>query len=227
MFVDVEPDPEVPKPRDGFCWCSLTMTCLGPDGRVADEARCGAERRLLRGAVGGRWDRAGSSPGSLPSSSAASRRPPSRPWRRSPPPPPGTPEANKAARPPLPPGPGRRGSRRSRPGDRPRFRRPHAGGPEVRGPTRSATRSTAPASCSRASATPSTTCSPRATAWPPSTPSGPPARGPRRRQAGRGDRHHPLPDRRRQGPRDLDRQRPARALPPARLHDPAAEGGAV
>ncbi len=40
MFVDVEPDPEVPNPRDGFCWCSLTMTCLGPDGRVAEEGRC-------------------------------------------------------------------------------------------------------------------------------------------------------------------------------------------
>jgi len=45
MFVDVEPDPLVPKPRDGFCWCSLTMTCLGPDGRVADERRCGAGER--------------------------------------------------------------------------------------------------------------------------------------------------------------------------------------
>jgi len=44
MFVDVEPDPSVPNPRDGFCWCSLTHTCLGPDGRVADEARCGDGR---------------------------------------------------------------------------------------------------------------------------------------------------------------------------------------
>jgi hypothetical protein len=44
MFVDVEPDPSVPNPRDGFCWCSLTHTCLGPDGRVADEARCGGGR---------------------------------------------------------------------------------------------------------------------------------------------------------------------------------------
>jgi hypothetical protein len=40
MFVDVEPDPDIPNPRDGFCWCSLTQTCLGPDGRVADEASC-------------------------------------------------------------------------------------------------------------------------------------------------------------------------------------------
>ena len=34
MFVDVDPDPSVPNPRDGFCWCSLTHTCLGPDGGV-------------------------------------------------------------------------------------------------------------------------------------------------------------------------------------------------
>jgi hypothetical protein len=44
MFIDVEPDLEVPNARDGFCWCSLTQTCLGPDGRVADEARCGGGR---------------------------------------------------------------------------------------------------------------------------------------------------------------------------------------
>ena len=44
MFVDVEPDPAVPNPRDGFCWCSLTHTCLGPDGQVADETRCAEER---------------------------------------------------------------------------------------------------------------------------------------------------------------------------------------
>lgn len=40
QFVDVEPDPSIPKTRDGFCWCSLTMTCLGPDGRVAEEESC-------------------------------------------------------------------------------------------------------------------------------------------------------------------------------------------
>ena len=40
MFVDAEPDPDVRNTRDGFFWCSLTMTCLGPDGRVADEESC-------------------------------------------------------------------------------------------------------------------------------------------------------------------------------------------
>ena len=36
MFVDVEPDPSVPNPRDGFCWCSLTHDLPGsrrPGGR--------------------------------------------------------------------------------------------------------------------------------------------------------------------------------------------------
>jgi hypothetical protein len=40
MFVDAEPDSAVPNTRDGFFWCSLTMTCLGPDSRVADEESC-------------------------------------------------------------------------------------------------------------------------------------------------------------------------------------------
>jgi hypothetical protein len=44
MFIDVEPDLAGFQAQDGFCWCSLTMTCLGPDGRVADEARCGGGR---------------------------------------------------------------------------------------------------------------------------------------------------------------------------------------
>jgi hypothetical protein len=40
MYVDVEPDPSIPNTRDGFFWCSHTMTCLGPDGQVATEAHC-------------------------------------------------------------------------------------------------------------------------------------------------------------------------------------------
>ena len=40
MFVDVATDASIPKTRDGFCWCSQTMTCLGPDGRVAEKASC-------------------------------------------------------------------------------------------------------------------------------------------------------------------------------------------
>jgi hypothetical protein len=40
MFIDAERDPAIPKTRDGFFWCSRTMTCLGPDGRVADAESC-------------------------------------------------------------------------------------------------------------------------------------------------------------------------------------------
>jgi hypothetical protein len=40
MFIDAEPDPSIPNTRDGFFWCSHTMNCLGPDGRVADEESC-------------------------------------------------------------------------------------------------------------------------------------------------------------------------------------------
>ena len=45
MFVDVEPDPLVPNPRDGFCWGSVTMPGLGPAGGVGDVGRCGAGER--------------------------------------------------------------------------------------------------------------------------------------------------------------------------------------
>lgn len=44
MFVDVEPDPLVPNPRDGHCWCVHTQNLLGPDGRVAEPEFCGPER---------------------------------------------------------------------------------------------------------------------------------------------------------------------------------------
>ena len=42
MYMDVEYDPSVPGgvPGDGYFWCTHTMNCLGPDGRVADRDRC-------------------------------------------------------------------------------------------------------------------------------------------------------------------------------------------
>jgi hypothetical protein len=40
MYIDAEPDPSIPNTRDGMFWCSHTMTCLGPDGRVAAEGDC-------------------------------------------------------------------------------------------------------------------------------------------------------------------------------------------
>lgn len=45
MFIDAAPDPSIPNTRDGLYWCSHTMTCLGPDGRVADEESCCDGRR--------------------------------------------------------------------------------------------------------------------------------------------------------------------------------------
>lgn len=40
LYVDVPPDPTIPNPRAGLFWCSHTMNCLGPDGRVATEKSC-------------------------------------------------------------------------------------------------------------------------------------------------------------------------------------------
>lgn len=44
MYVDAEPDPEVPNTHSGLCWCTHTMNCLGPDGKVADEESCRSGR---------------------------------------------------------------------------------------------------------------------------------------------------------------------------------------
>ncbi|HXO21874.1 MAG TPA: hypothetical protein VOA87_18320 [Thermoanaerobaculia bacterium] len=44
MFIDAEPDPSIPHTQDGFFWCSHTMNCLGPDGRVADDGSCRQDR---------------------------------------------------------------------------------------------------------------------------------------------------------------------------------------
>ncbi len=40
MYIDVEPDHQVPNPSDGFCWCAHTQNCLGPDRRPVETARC-------------------------------------------------------------------------------------------------------------------------------------------------------------------------------------------
>ncbi|MFQ5719631.1 MAG: hypothetical protein ACE5IK_08770 [Acidobacteriota bacterium] len=52
MYVDVAPDPDDPGARmpntgDGFCWCTHTMNCLGPDGQVADSKNCRAGRHCF------------------------------------------------------------------------------------------------------------------------------------------------------------------------------------
>ena len=40
LFIEVEPDPDVPHPSDGIVWCIHTMNCLGPDGKPADREDC-------------------------------------------------------------------------------------------------------------------------------------------------------------------------------------------
>jgi hypothetical protein len=44
MFIDAEPDPKIPGTSDGFYWCTHTMNCLGPDGKVATKDQCKAGR---------------------------------------------------------------------------------------------------------------------------------------------------------------------------------------
>lgn len=40
MFIDAPHDPTVPNTSDGFFWCSHTLDCLGPDGKVVDRESC-------------------------------------------------------------------------------------------------------------------------------------------------------------------------------------------
>lgn len=47
MFIAVEPDPSIPNPHDGFYWCRHTLTCLGPDGLVADDESCRPGRQCF------------------------------------------------------------------------------------------------------------------------------------------------------------------------------------
>jgi hypothetical protein len=46
MLMALPPDAsaEVEGSSDGFFWCTHTMNCLGPDGRVADLRRCAPGR---------------------------------------------------------------------------------------------------------------------------------------------------------------------------------------
>jgi hypothetical protein len=44
MYVEAEPDLTVPPSNDAYFWCNETMTCLGPDGDLANEERCQSDR---------------------------------------------------------------------------------------------------------------------------------------------------------------------------------------
>ena len=40
MFIDAEWDPTIQHTGGSGFWCQHTLTCLGPDGKVADEFEC-------------------------------------------------------------------------------------------------------------------------------------------------------------------------------------------
>jgi hypothetical protein len=44
MFIDAEPDLTIPNTSDGMFWCTHTMNCLGPDGRIAQPRHCDPTR---------------------------------------------------------------------------------------------------------------------------------------------------------------------------------------
>jgi hypothetical protein len=44
MYVQVEWDPSQPHSGDRLFWCHHTQTCLGPDGKVADDYECNETR---------------------------------------------------------------------------------------------------------------------------------------------------------------------------------------
>lgn len=47
IWVNAVTEPGEPAPSDGFYWCSRTMNCLGPDGKVADTRSCTPERECF------------------------------------------------------------------------------------------------------------------------------------------------------------------------------------
>jgi hypothetical protein len=44
MFVNAVPEPGIPQASDGFFWCTHTMNCMGPDGKVANTRSCVPDR---------------------------------------------------------------------------------------------------------------------------------------------------------------------------------------
>ena len=44
LFVDVHPRSDGAELSDDYCWCNHTMTCLGPDGKVAEKDACQKSR---------------------------------------------------------------------------------------------------------------------------------------------------------------------------------------
>ncbi len=48
MYIQVEPDPEVPNSSDGFYWCAHTQNCLGPDRSVVQKEKCQPGRECFQ-----------------------------------------------------------------------------------------------------------------------------------------------------------------------------------
>ncbi|MEO7144503.1 MAG: hypothetical protein ABI165_13475 [Bryobacteraceae bacterium] len=44
MYIDSEWDPATPHSNDRLFWCHNTQTCLGPDGKLADDYECNETR---------------------------------------------------------------------------------------------------------------------------------------------------------------------------------------
>jgi len=38
QYIWSDPDPDVPACNDGLFWCGNTQTCIGPDGKLAEQA---------------------------------------------------------------------------------------------------------------------------------------------------------------------------------------------
>lgn len=49
QFYSSEPDPTVPRSNDGLFWCAMTLTCIGPDGKVAEPGNCCSSSRSCHG----------------------------------------------------------------------------------------------------------------------------------------------------------------------------------
>ena len=49
MFLGAEPDTPQWDSGSGLTWCSLTQTCLGPDGQMVDHRECQPGRSCYEG----------------------------------------------------------------------------------------------------------------------------------------------------------------------------------
>jgi hypothetical protein len=45
MFIEALEDPTIAPNNDRSFWCQHTFTCLGPDGKLADEFECSPARQ--------------------------------------------------------------------------------------------------------------------------------------------------------------------------------------